>query len=82
VDANQREAILESVHAERKRILQLKRLGEASEADLDYLSDLHGYINQWEESESPQLDEGIWNRFEELANSILHLDVKARERGR
>ncbi len=68
----EREAILVSLHEERRRLTQAKRLGKASNGDEEYLAELKQYIDEWEAYEVvAAAKDDVWTRLDALASTLL-----------
>lgn len=75
-ERGERDAILESLYVERRALLRMKRAGDLSAADGEYLDELNRYIDRWEEPDVKAAETSdVWSRLEEIAASLL--DVRA-----
>jgi hypothetical protein len=75
----EREAILVSLHEERRRITQAKRLGHATDSDEEYLAELKDYIDEFQSIEAAaeqQQTSEVWTRFEALASTLLEAQAE------
>jgi len=79
----QREAILQSLYAERATVLRAKRLGALRVGDEEYLRELDAYIDRWEapEAEMEGASTDIWRKLDALASSVLSVQARV-ERNR
>jgi hypothetical protein len=76
-----RAAILSSLYDERHRLNRSKRLGQATANELEYLTELNAYIDEWERAEVrevQQRDSAIWARLDEVAAGLVALKSKAK----
>lgn len=73
ITSQEREAILVSLHEERRRLTQAKRLGQATKADDEYLAELKDYIDEWQAMEvaTAKQSDDVWARFEAVASTLL-----------
>ena len=80
----EREAILVSLHEERRRLTQAKRLGQATKADDEYLAELKDYIDKWQAMEvaSAKQTDDVWARFEAVASMLLEAQAEVRRQSK
>jgi tail fiber assembly protein lambda gpK len=78
----EREAILQSLYAERANLTRAGRLGMISQRDEEYLVELNAYIDRWEAPEvEAATSSNVWRSLDELASSMLSLQARV-ERNR
>lgn len=75
--AQEREAILNSLHAERGHLTRARRLNGLSEAEAEYLTELEACIDHWEAAEAREADaaDDVWGRLNEIGRSLLSVQA-------
>jgi hypothetical protein len=75
-NANDRNAVLESLYKERSELLRKRRLGSASPDESGYLADLERYIDSVEAQEtSDESSSSVWTQLDQLAATAISIKV-------
>ncbi len=73
--AGDREASLKQLYEARAELNRARRLGKASDADLETLTDLNAYIDDLERADAKAGSEHLWAKLDVLARSLLELQA-------
>jgi hypothetical protein len=74
-----RDAILESLYAERRVLTRARRLGQLSKSDGEYLADLEQYIADIQKPVARVRQRAdVWARLDALVATVVTIEAKAR----
>ena len=77
VAASDKEAILNSLYEERRRLTKAKRLGDLRPGDEEYLLDLNRYIDRLEAPQpEASADAAVLRQLDSLLSSLLSVQAK------